>query len=95
MRGVGGEAHDAAEGGEGEGEGEGNPGECQVGSGERRMGRRSKGERSMEEVRVLKFYFVGYSWSFLGFKLKKKTLRLTLSNQVNQRLARVSVSQER
>ena len=50
MRGVGGEAHDAAAGGEVEGEGEGNPGECQVGSGERRMGRRSKGERSMEEV---------------------------------------------
>ena len=48
MRGVGGEAHDAAE--EGEAEGEGNPGESQVGSGERRMGRRSKGERSMEEV---------------------------------------------
>ena len=72
MRGVGGEAHDAAAGGEVEGEGEGNPGECQVGSGERRMGRRSKGERSMEEVRVLKFYFVGYSWSFLGFKFKKR-----------------------
>ena len=48
MRGVGGEAHDASEGGEVEGEG--NPGERQVGSGERRTGRRSKGERSMEEV---------------------------------------------